>query len=99
MKLKHPAVAGTLESSDCRVTIEPTEGDGIQLSLESSVLAQFENELTQSIHETLDKLDVENCKIRVEDQGALDCTVRSRVQTAVFRAADQTKDLPWGTKL
>lgn len=99
MKLKHPAVAGTLESSDCRVTVEPKDDDGIELTLESSVLAQFEDELTASILNTLEKLGVENCRIQVEDKGALDCTVRSRVQTAVFRSVDQTEDLPWGTKI
>ena len=59
MKLKHPAVAGTLESSDCRVTVEPKDDDGIELTLESSVLAQFEDELTASILNTLEKLGVE----------------------------------------
>lgn len=40
MEIKKAAMAGTLESSDAQVTVEPGE-NGIQLSIESSVLHQF----------------------------------------------------------
>ncbi|MDE7186694.1 MAG: citrate lyase acyl carrier protein, partial [Lachnospiraceae bacterium] len=30
------------------------------------------------------------------DKGALDCTIRARIECAVFRAAGQTEHLPWG---
>lgn len=42
MDIKKPAVAGTLESSDAMVTIEPNEDkDGIKLDLDSSVIHQY----------------------------------------------------------
>ena len=37
MKIQKPAVAGTLESSDAQVTVEPGEG-GLELDLSSSVM-------------------------------------------------------------
>lgn len=37
MEILKPAMAGTLESSDAQVTVEPGDGK-IQLSLESSVM-------------------------------------------------------------
>lgn len=37
MEIRKPAVAGTLESSDCQVTVEPGEGN-IEFALESAVI-------------------------------------------------------------
>ena len=36
MEIKKPAMAGTLESSDCQVTVEPGNGS-VEFSLESAV--------------------------------------------------------------
>ena len=40
MEILKTAVAGTLESSDCMVTVEPGT-DGIELDLDSTVIRQF----------------------------------------------------------
>jgi citrate lyase subunit gamma (acyl carrier protein) len=98
MELKHPALAGSLESSDVQVMISPIRS-GIELSIESSVLSQFGKQIKATVLEVLNQLEVENAKVIVEDKGALDCTIRSRVQTAIFRAMDQTDNLPWGVKM
>ena len=95
MRIKKPATAGTLESSDCMVTVEPGS-NGIEFSLESAVLMQYGNRIRQVVYETLDRLEVENLKISVVDKGALDCTIKARVECAVFRSVNQTKNLPWG---
>ena len=34
MEIKKPAVAGTLESSDCQIVIRPNGGEGIEIELE-----------------------------------------------------------------
>ena len=98
MELKHAAIAGTLESSDLQVTVEPG-GNGVELSLESSVMNQFGQQIRGTVLEVLRQLEVENARISVVDRGAVDCTIRARVQCAVFRAVDQTEGLPWGVKL
>ncbi|MBQ7216234.1 MAG: citrate lyase acyl carrier protein, partial [Synergistaceae bacterium] len=41
MELKTVGTAGTLESSDVMITLEPATSGGIDLSLESSVLNQY----------------------------------------------------------
>ena len=41
MEIKKPAVAGTLESSDCQITIRPNPGKGIDIDLESDVKMMF----------------------------------------------------------
>ncbi|MDR1319194.1 MAG: citrate lyase acyl carrier protein [Treponema sp.] len=86
MELRHNSVAGTLESSDIMVTLEPWK-KGIEIELESVVDKQFGREIRRAITETLKELDVKDAKIKAVDKGALDCTIRARVKTAVFRAS------------
>ena len=95
MDIKKPAIAGTLESSDCMVTVEPGTGE-VSLDLESSVIRQFGPQIRKVIAETLERLDVKDVNIKVVDKGALDCTIKARVEAAVFRSNDIDKDIPWG---
>ena len=95
MEIKKPAMAGTLESSDCMVTLEPNQ-DGINFSLESSVIHQFGDQIRKVALDTLSNLNITNAKISIVDKGALDCTIKARVEAAVYRSLEQTKDLPWG---
>ncbi len=95
MEIKKPAIAGTLESSDCQVTVEPGNGS-VELSLESAVIHQFGNQIKKVIMDTLDRLEVKDVKITVVDKGALDCTLKARVEGAVYRSVEQTENLPWG---
>ena len=95
MEIKKPAVAGTLESSDCQVTVEPGNGKG-DFSLESAVIHQFGNQIKKVTLETLKDLGIDNVRISIVDKGALDCTIKARIEGAVFRAVDQYDNIPWG---
>ncbi|HAE15125.1 MAG: citrate lyase acyl carrier protein [Solobacterium sp.] len=95
MEIKKPAVAGTLESSDCLVTVEPGEGK-VDFSLDSTVIHQFGNQIRKVTFETLNNLGIDNVKISIVDKGALDCTIKARIEGAVFRSVDQYDNLPWG---
>ena len=97
MELKKTAVAGTLESSDIMVTVEPRTSGGIELDLSSSVMQQYGRQIETVIRETLSSLGVESAAVQAVDKGALDCTVRARVSAAVLRAAEQT-DYQWEAK-
>ena len=77
------------------VTVEPGQGK-IDLELDSSVIRQYGKQITKVIHQTLERLDVTDAKIKVVDKGALDCTIKARVECAVYRSNDISKDLPWG---
>ena len=68
MEIKKAATAGTLESSDCMVTVEPGEGK-IDFSLESSVIHQYGNQLRKVALETLKDLDIDNVRITIVDKG------------------------------
>ena len=95
MEIKKPAGAGTLESSDCQVTVEPGNGK-VDFSLESAVIHQFGNQIKKVTLETLKDLGVDNVRISIVDKGALDCTIKARIEGAVFRAVDQYDNIPWG---
>ena len=87
MNITSIAVAGTLESSDIYVEVEPS--DELELNIESVVLNQFGEEIRATILSVLDELGVKNGKISVQDKGAIDCTIRARVETAVRRAGGE----------
>ena len=44
----------------------------------------------------LDRLEVSNGKEKVVDKAALDCTLKARGESAVYRSNDETETLPWG---
>lgn len=94
MNITRTASAGTVESSDIMVTIEPNNGQGVQIDLQSSVEKQFGEQIKQVLVDTLNKLNVDNVNVSAVDQGALDCTIEARTVVAVYRAADE-KNFDW----
>ena len=94
MKLITTGNAGTMESNDIMITVEPSDEGGVQVELTSSVYQQFGKQIIAVIRETAADYGVENALITAVDKGALDCTVRARVATALTRAA-QWHDYTW----
>lgn len=88
MKLIKPAVAGTMESNDIMIKLEPQQAGGIRISLQSNVMQQFGRQIQAVIRETLQGLGVEHATVDAVDKGALDCTIRARVAVAAFRSAE-----------
>lgn len=78
------ATAGTMESSDAYVEIEPNES-GLDIRLESVVLHQFGQAIDQSVRAVLSDNGITNARINLIDRGALDCVIRARVETAIRR--------------
>ena len=95
MEILQAAMAGTLESSDAQVTVEPGDGS-VELTLSSSVMNQYGRQIKATVLETLERLNVSSAKVTVVDKGALDCTLKARVECAVYRSNGMTEDLPWG---
>lgn len=96
MKIIKAAQAGTVESSDIIVKIEPAEA-GVEVVLSSSVMQQYGKQIEKVIRETLSELGVDAARVEAIDKGALDCTVKARTQAAAYRAAGST-DYEWRTK-
>lgn len=90
MEILKNASAGTLESSDVYVEIEPGV-EGLEICVESVVENQFGEAILQAVREVLRECQVQNAVVRVADRGALECVLRARVETAVVRAAAQAE--------
>ena len=90
MEIKRSASAGTMESSDAYVEIEPGT-DGVKLQLESVVMGQFGEAIEKAVRNVLEELAVENANVRVVDRGALECVIRARVETAVLRGKEDVQ--------
>lgn len=84
MDVLRRASAGTMESSDAYIEIEPAQ-NGLSIQLESVVLGQFGDNIDRTIREVLAEHGVTNANVRVIDRGALECVLRARVETAVLR--------------
>lgn len=95
MEIKKAAMAGTLESSDAQITVEPDKE--LSISIESSVMNQYGRQIKAVVLKTLEELEVENAKVTVVDKGALECTLKARVECAVYRSSDASeKNIAWG---
>jgi len=86
MKIYKTAKAGTLESNDIFIIIEPIEGEKIEIDLESIVLAQFGKQIEKVLKDTAIFLGVEGIRIIAKDRGALDYAIKARLETAIKRA-------------
>ncbi|MBQ9838238.1 MAG: citrate lyase acyl carrier protein [Oscillospiraceae bacterium] len=83
MQIVKNAAAGTMESSDVYVEIEPAQELTVQL--ESVVKVQFGESILEVVRDVLKENGVENASVRVVDRGALECVIRARVETAIHR--------------
>lgn len=90
MIVTHDAAAGTLESGDALVRVSPQ--DELVVSVTTSVEAQFGDAVRAVVAATLTELDLAAGGVTVVDKGALDCTLRARVQAAVARGTDEPVD-------
>ncbi len=89
MKLVKKSQAGSFESSDILVLIEPTEQQqGRVVELQSSVMLQYGDSIRKIIAEMLDKYEIQDVHLIANDKGALEATIYARLETAILRAAD-----------
>jgi citrate lyase subunit gamma (acyl carrier protein) len=92
MQLVMNGVAGTLESGDILIEIQPSATPGIHINLKSSVENQFGAQIKRVIRETVESFGLDRVDIRAVDKGSLDCTIRARVTTAVLRGCNSEYD-------
>lgn len=95
MQIIKTGMAGTMESSDINILIEPNEAKGITIHLNSPVEKQFGQQIRQVIQDALATLKVTDAVVRANDKGALDCTIRARVIAAAYRAAGTDANYNW----
>jgi citrate lyase subunit gamma (acyl carrier protein) len=86
MKITKKVQAGTLQSSDLMVFLEPAET--LTVTIESTVLKQFGGLIRAKVEEVLAKHGVEAGEVRITDRGALDYAIEARLETAILRATE-----------
>jgi citrate lyase subunit gamma (acyl carrier protein) len=86
MEITKTARAGSLESSDIFIVVEPNKNKGINIELDSIVLKQYGEQIKKVMYETLQELGIKDIKIIARDRGALDYTIKARLETAIKRA-------------
>ena len=82
------ASCGTMESSDAYMELEPIEG-ATQIELQSVVEHQFGDSIRALAAEMLKEEGVANVKLSIVDRGALECTLRARLETLIGRAREE----------
>ena len=97
MELIKTGMAGTVESGDILVEVEKTETSGLDIQLDSTVMGLYGRRIREVITETVAECGVDGIKIVASDKGALDCTIRARIKTAILRACD-SQDFGWAVK-
>lgn len=87
MNILKCASAGTLESSDAYVEIEPASE--LSIHIESVVAKQFGDRIEATVRKVLADCEVQSATVRVVDRGALECVICARVETAVKRCGGE----------
>ena len=77
--------AGTLESMDCRVTLEEAPGAGVNIEISGASAVRFKSAMEKKINETLASLGATGLNVTVQDNGALDIVLGARVEAAYKR--------------
>ena len=88
MEIKKPAIAGTLESSDCQIMIRPNGGEGISIDLESDVKMMFGDSILATAEKILKDFGITDAYVEIHDKVALDCVIKSRMQCVICRGAE-----------
>ena len=84
MQIIKKGQAGTMQSSDLMVMVEPA--DELTVEIESTVKKQFEHLIRARLDEVLVKNGVTKARISVSDRGALDYAIEARLEAALQRA-------------
>ncbi|MBG0763806.1 MAG: citrate lyase acyl carrier protein [Tissierellales bacterium] len=89
MKIQGTAIAGTLESNDVLITLSPASNNKVEIDLSSIVKKQFGDQIEEIVREMLEEFNIEEGNIKIQDMGALDCTIKARIETAILRLKEE----------
>lgn len=81
------AIAGSLESNDCLITVK--KQNGRKIVIDSIVFEQFGEEIENTIIKVLDEYNINDIFVNVVDKGALDYTITARLKTALKRLGEK----------
>ena len=77
--------------SDLHVALEPRDGGGLDINLESRVAAYYGASILAQTREVLEDLGIRHARVSIHDEGALPFAIAARIETAARRAKLTTK--------
>ncbi|MDR1965642.1 MAG: citrate lyase acyl carrier protein [Synergistaceae bacterium] len=86
ISISKTASAGSVESSDCLVTVTPA--DSIEIDYSGANKKIFEKRTEAMTRAILAEYSVTAGRVHIQDQGAIEITLRARIETAVERALE-----------
>lgn len=92
MKIVRKSQAGSLESSDILILVEPVKkGEGRNIKIESGVQKQYGDRIEQLVNDVLDDNEVDDIHLIISDKGAIETVILARMETVLLRASNQQK--------
>jgi citrate lyase subunit gamma (acyl carrier protein) len=89
-RILREAKAGLDERGDVIVCLSPAEkNSGVQIAIESTLMSLFGDQIRASVLAVVEGYGLNDLKLVIRDQGALDYALRARVQTAIERAVKE----------
>lgn len=77
------SMAGSVESCDCLIVL--FESDKLEIDLKSDVIIQYGEQIKEVILSTLMEYKINNVKVSIDDKGALNYTIKARLEAALKR--------------
>ncbi len=74
---------GTLESSDCMVSLKPSKT--LEIKIDTIVHEAFYHHIKTVVEKILNEAELKNIHLSLTDKGALDYTIKARLKTAIER--------------
>ena len=78
--------------SDCHISLEITESDGIQLELISKVESMYGQDIRKLLLDILAFYEIKNARLLVEDSGALTPVIAARMEAAIRQLTGSEKE-------
>src|SRR5205809_3721685 len=72
--------------SDLHIALEPRNGGGLEITLESRVAPYYGDSIVAQTKQVLESLGVKHARAAIHDEGALPFVISARIETAVKRA-------------
>ena len=72
--------------SDLHVAIEPRDGGGLEITMESRVAPYYGDSILAQARQVLEVLGVKHARVVIHDEGALPFVISARIEAAAKRA-------------
>lgn len=98
MKTLHQSSCGSKDKGDILITMVQNNSNEIKVNLASPSMFQFGKHIKTLIIEELKKLEANSLTVTLEDNGALDFTIKSRIETCYDRLTKKN-DIDWRSRI